>query len=190
MDKSISKALFKSLGLPVGKYLEIKRIDWIKNNKEILKSIKYDLKFPMFVKPATTGSSIGVNKAKDEDSLNLLSELRSKFNVFMMLDNLSSGNKSSAFKILQSLLQEGESEIKIISMLAFNTRNMIKVKSSHRESDPSIHPFVRKKLERIVNRYDLERLKSIYGEIFNTDLGVKTGIIESKAAISNIFMMF
>lgn len=75
MDKPISKALFKSLGLPVGKYLEIKRIDWIKNSKEILKSIKFDLKFPMFVKPATAGSSIGVNKAKDEDSLNFAIEV-------------------------------------------------------------------------------------------------------------------
>lgn len=75
MDKAISKALFKSLGLSVGKYLEIKRIDWIKDSKEILKQIKYDLKFPMFVKPGTSGSSIGVNKAKDEDSLNFALEV-------------------------------------------------------------------------------------------------------------------
>lgn len=75
MDKVISKAFFKELGLPVCEYVDVKRIDWIKDSKEVLKQIQKNLKFPMFVKPATIGSSIGVNKAKDEDSLSFALEV-------------------------------------------------------------------------------------------------------------------
>ena len=69
MDKAVAKALFLSMGLPVGRYTEIKRIDWIKNPKKCLQEAKSKLKFPLFIKPATTGSTIGVNKAVDIDML-------------------------------------------------------------------------------------------------------------------------
>lgn len=75
MDKVISKALFKELGLPVCEYAEVKRIDWLKGSNRSLKEVCEKLKFPMFVKPATIGSSIGVNKASDEDSLNFALEV-------------------------------------------------------------------------------------------------------------------
>ena len=75
MEKGVSKALFKSLGLPVCDYIEVKRIDFIKDSKKVLKQIKDNLKFPLFVKPGNVGSSIGVNKAKDEDSLSFTLEV-------------------------------------------------------------------------------------------------------------------
>jgi len=79
MDKAISKAIFKELGLPVCNYLAVSRIDFLKNPKQVLEQAKKILKFPMFVKPATIGSSIGVNKAKDEDSLNFALEVAFTF---------------------------------------------------------------------------------------------------------------
>ncbi len=75
MDKGASKALFSQLGLPVGKYIEAKRADFLKDSKKVLKQLQEKLSFPMFVKPATIGSSIGVNKAKDEDSLSFALEV-------------------------------------------------------------------------------------------------------------------
>lgn len=75
MDKVVSKALFKELGLPVCEYIEVKRIDWLKDAKRCLKEVTDKLKFPLFVKPATIGSSIGVNKAKGEDSLSFALEI-------------------------------------------------------------------------------------------------------------------
>lgn len=70
MDKVAQKALFLSLGLSLGKYLSFKRFDWIKNKNKVLAEIKSKLKFPMIVKPAALGSSIGINRAADIDSLN------------------------------------------------------------------------------------------------------------------------
>ena len=75
MDKAISKAVFKELGLPVCNYIALRRIDFLKNPQKILEQAKRVLKFPMYVKPATIGSSIGVNSAKDEDSLNFALEV-------------------------------------------------------------------------------------------------------------------
>lgn len=75
MEKGVSKALFKSLDLPVCDYIEVKRIDFIKDSKKVLKQVRENSKFPLFVKPGNVGSSIGVNKAKDEDSLSFALEV-------------------------------------------------------------------------------------------------------------------
>lgn len=69
MDKVISKYLFQSLGLPVAKFVSLKRDDWLTDPKNVIKTVKKSLKSPLFVKPATVGSSIGANKAKNEDEL-------------------------------------------------------------------------------------------------------------------------
>lgn len=86
MDKVISKAVFKELGLPVGKYFLVKRAEWIKNSKKILEQIQRELKFPMFVKPATIGSSIGVNKASNADSLSFAVEVASTYTEKILIE--------------------------------------------------------------------------------------------------------
>lgn len=73
MDKVISKYVFQSLGLSVAKFVSISRNDWIENPEKCLAEVKETLQFPMFVKPADIGSTIGINKAEDIDEL--------KFNI-------------------------------------------------------------------------------------------------------------
>ncbi len=75
MDKMLSKALFESLGLPIGKYIEIKRLDWLKDPTKAIKQVQNKLKSPWFVKPGTGGSSIGAGKATDTDSLQFAIEV-------------------------------------------------------------------------------------------------------------------
>ncbi len=79
MDKIISKAVFKDLGLDAAKYTLIHRNDWIRDPKRCIKETKNILKFPMFVKPATGGSSIGAGKAVDEDALQFAIEVASAY---------------------------------------------------------------------------------------------------------------
>lgn len=66
MDKVLSKQVFQSLGLPIGKYVAIRR-----GEKPNIK----DLKFPVIVKPASIGSSIGVNKVSSLDDLEFYIEV-------------------------------------------------------------------------------------------------------------------
>lgn len=75
MDKIFSKYVFRSLNLPTIDYVGIKRIDWLSNSQKTIEQITKTLKFPMFIKPANLGSSIGVNKVLDKDSLEFAIEV-------------------------------------------------------------------------------------------------------------------
>lgn len=86
MDKVISKALFKELGFEVGKYTWISRNDWIEGSDKCIKEIKKQLKYPVFVKPATGGSSIGAGKAVDDDSLQFVIEVASAYSEKIIIE--------------------------------------------------------------------------------------------------------
>lgn len=69
MDKILMKDVYKSYNIPVVDYTWFYRSDWEKNREEVIADIEAKLGYPTFVKPANLGSSIGINKAKDRDSL-------------------------------------------------------------------------------------------------------------------------
>lgn len=69
MDKEVSKYFFKGLGFNVAKGITVQRNDWNGNSKKILKEITSEIKFPVFIKPADIGSTIGVNKASNLEEL-------------------------------------------------------------------------------------------------------------------------
>lgn len=85
MDKLASKLFFQSLGLPTGKYMAIKRLEWQNNQKQALEQTK-KLKLPLFVKPATIGSSIGVNKATTPDSLSFAIEVAAVYSEKILVE--------------------------------------------------------------------------------------------------------
>lgn len=69
MDKAMMKVVFAARGLPQVDYLVIRRRDWLADRDAVLKTITDRLPFPLFVKPANLGSSVGISKAKDAASL-------------------------------------------------------------------------------------------------------------------------
>ena len=69
MDKVLSKQIAESNGIPVAKYTYIERSDVIQKSEETIKKIEKTLKYPLFVKPAHLGSSIGISKAKNRKEL-------------------------------------------------------------------------------------------------------------------------
>lgn len=70
MDKDIAKRLAHLQGIAVAPYVVIHQDSWDHNPTSVLQSIQRELNyFPLFVKPANTGSSIGVNKVKQADEL-------------------------------------------------------------------------------------------------------------------------
>ena len=58
MDKDMQKRLFREAGLPVGEFIAIARSDWEKNRERTLKLVQKKFRFPVFIKPATLGSSV------------------------------------------------------------------------------------------------------------------------------------
>src|SRR6202142_7904 len=64
MDKDVQKRLFAEAGLPIVPFLAVRRSEWEKNRAKVLLQIKKKFKFPLFVKPATLGSSVGMTRVK------------------------------------------------------------------------------------------------------------------------------
>jgi D-alanine-D-alanine ligase len=69
MDKAVMKVVFSARGLPVCDYRVVLRHNWDRRREPILAELESALHFPMFVKPANLGSSVGISKAKDRPGL-------------------------------------------------------------------------------------------------------------------------
>jgi len=69
MDKAIMKAVFTAHGLPVVPWLLFLRRDWERDPEGVIARIESALPYPMFVKPANLGSSVGVTKVHDRSEL-------------------------------------------------------------------------------------------------------------------------
>ena len=69
MDKGVMKVLFKAASLPVCPYQVIFRHDWQQARDTLAADLERLLGYPMFVKPANMGSSVGISKAKTRGGL-------------------------------------------------------------------------------------------------------------------------
>ena len=69
MDKGMMKVVFAAHGLPVCAYSIVRAHDWDARRSSILPDLENALGYPMFVKPANLGSSVGISKARDTASL-------------------------------------------------------------------------------------------------------------------------
>lgn len=69
MDKIISKALFEHAGIPQLPYVPVNQKRWKLDQDEVIQSIESELSYPMYVKPANMGSSVGISEAKDQNEL-------------------------------------------------------------------------------------------------------------------------
>src|SRR5581483_6395052 len=99
MDKDIMKSLFRAAGLPIVKHVTILRSEWEEAPKKIQKLIESKLKYPMFVKPANLGSSVGISKAHDRKELGPAIEEAAKFDRKIVIEQGVGGKKQKAREI-------------------------------------------------------------------------------------------
>ncbi len=69
MDKVTMKTLFRQAGLPLCKYTWFLRHEWEKSPAAVAERVGAEVGFPCFVKPANLGSSVGISRATDGESL-------------------------------------------------------------------------------------------------------------------------
>lgn len=69
MDKDVAKRLVSAAGLQIVPYVWLYLRQWIKNPLQLYDSITKKLQYPLFVKPANTGSSVGISKIKAPEEL-------------------------------------------------------------------------------------------------------------------------
>jgi D-alanine-D-alanine ligase len=82
MDKDMQKRLFLQAKLPVADFLAVQRARWEREPEKVRREIEKKFRYPVFVKPATLGSSVGMTKAHNraelEKALNFAAEFAQK----------------------------------------------------------------------------------------------------------------
>ncbi len=68
-DKVIQKNVFEVNKLPIAKYHWFYDCDYREDNEKVIKDIKSIISYPMIVKPATLGSSVGITSVENDDEL-------------------------------------------------------------------------------------------------------------------------
>ena len=69
MDKVLAKLVFAASGIPQAPYMIAETVEWQQNQNRIIGLVEQKLEYPMFVKPANMGSSVGISKAGDRHGL-------------------------------------------------------------------------------------------------------------------------
>jgi D-alanine-D-alanine ligase len=104
MDKDIMKSLFRAAGLPIVKHVTVLRGDWDSQPKKVQKLVESKLKYPVFVKPANLGSSVGISKARDRKELGPAIDEAAKFDRKIVIEEGVGGKKNKAREIECSVL--------------------------------------------------------------------------------------
>jgi D-alanine-D-alanine ligase len=104
MDKDVMKSLFIAARIPIVKHVTILRAAWEKDPKKVQKVIESKLRYPVFVKPANLGSSVGISKAHNRKELGPAMDEAAKFDRKIVVEQGVGGKKDKAREIECSVL--------------------------------------------------------------------------------------
>ncbi len=108
MDKDVMKSLFIAAGIPIVKHVTILRSAWESDPKQVQKRVESKLTYPVFVKPANLGSSVGISKAHNRKELGPAIEEAAKFDRKIVIEQGVGGKKEKAREIECSVLGNDE----------------------------------------------------------------------------------
>jgi D-alanine-D-alanine ligase len=86
MDKAVMKLLFAARDLPICDYEVVLTRDWRRDERAVLTRVTSRLGFPLFVKPANLGSSVGISKAKHAIELRAAINLAAEFDRKIVIE--------------------------------------------------------------------------------------------------------
>ncbi|MBK5259571.1 MAG: D-alanine--D-alanine ligase [Thermoanaerobaculia bacterium] len=86
MDKGHMKHVFAAAKLPIVEYVQLSEAEWKSERDRLMRAIHNSLRLPYFVKPANSGSSIGVTKVKSETNLGAAVEFALRFDDKVLVE--------------------------------------------------------------------------------------------------------
>ena len=104
MDKDVMKRLFRDAKLPIVKHVTVLRSSWRQQPKKAQKFIEGALKYPVFVKPANLGSSVGISKVHDSGELPAAMDEAARFDRKLVIEEGVGGKKAKAREVECSVL--------------------------------------------------------------------------------------
>jgi D-alanine-D-alanine ligase len=93
MDKQIAKAVWSAAGLPVGPYCVVRWTDWRCDPARVKGEVASRIGFPCFVKPSSSGSSIGVHKVHAIEGLGPAIEDAASYDVKILVEEAIEGRE-------------------------------------------------------------------------------------------------
>ncbi len=104
MDKDVMKRLFAAARLPIVKHVTILRGDWERDPKAARRLIERKLRYPVFVKPANLGSSVGISKVHQGRELAAAMDAAASYDRKIIVEQGVGGAKGKAREIECSVL--------------------------------------------------------------------------------------
>jgi D-alanine-D-alanine ligase len=101
MDKDVMKKLFAQAGLPIVKHMMLLRHEWETTPRKAIAKIEAALKYPVFVKPANLGSSVGITKAHDRKELGPALDEAAKYDRKLVIERGVGGRKGEKARELE-----------------------------------------------------------------------------------------
>jgi len=91
IDKDFTKLILNSLNIPTADFLRFKRESFFEKSETVLKFIEKRLGFPVIVKPARLGSSIGIEKAENGEQLFKVMSLAFRYDDKVIVERYITG---------------------------------------------------------------------------------------------------
>jgi D-alanine-D-alanine ligase len=96
MDKDVMKRLFAQARLPIVKHVTLLRAEWERAPQKAVARVEAALGYPVFVKPANLGSSVGISKVHDRKELGPALTLAARYDRKLIVEQGVGGKKAKA----------------------------------------------------------------------------------------------
>jgi D-alanine-D-alanine ligase len=114
MDKDAMKRLFAQAGLPIVKHVTVLRSEWEKSPRKAVARIEAALTYPLFVKPANLGSSVGISKAHNRKELGPALDEAAKYDRKLVVEQGVGGKKSRARELEVGVLGNDDPRASVV----------------------------------------------------------------------------
>ncbi|MFW0838118.1 MAG: DNA polymerase III subunit delta [Candidatus Komeilibacteria bacterium] len=128
--------------------------------------------------------------------IELLAHGQTNENIFILSDAVAQQNRAKALKLLNNQINAGLNEQYLLTMIIRQFRILIQLKSllnsgiapNKLASAAALHPFVVKKAQAQIQKYNLQQLTDIYHRLLKTDLELKSTNINSKILLNKLII--
>ena len=114
MDKDVMKRLFANAKLPIVKHVTLLRAEWEKSPRKSIAKVEAGLKYPVFVKPANLGSSVGISKVHDRKELGPALDLAAKYDRKLVVEAGVGGRKTRARELEVAVLGNDDPKASVV----------------------------------------------------------------------------
>jgi D-alanine-D-alanine ligase len=114
MDKDVMKRLFAQAGLPIVKHVTLLRAEWESSARKATARIESALEYPVFVKPANLGSSVGISKVHDRGELAPALDLAAKYDRKIIVERGVGGRSDKARELEVAVLGNDEPKASVV----------------------------------------------------------------------------